>query len=766
MNLLYKHLLAAKKNPLTSYKRLISSFVFSLLALSSWSQTAQAEGSRTIYPSGNPGFRANIEWRTSDYGGIVRRRTLLRVFAKQDEYILMGSSAVKVNNGNILIFNPGSVTGSIGSENVPIGSEAFNCSAQSGANTGKITSRTQELAGPRSVDGTGNTTGYIPCVYRAPVTGVYEVVFLGPDGANSNNEIQPTGEINLTSSSNFDGAQSTNVAAWDVTVRNSTSATTDITGRLFTYYIAFFTGFNGRPVYFPIYPVTTDGFRYRVSLRGTDPNGFILYGNQVGFFNSDGQTPLYRSVNSNNNQLLPQPDGGVSLSSPQYPTFFNPLDPEALPFINRYRPDGTLDGVGIPLEAIIPEVSDLRFQGTVGGNNSSFTTGGSFFFNSNVTGNYQLIISRDGSNFDPTNPNNRVLRGIMTITGLQSIPWNGRDNSGNFFPVGNNYPFVVTSNAGEYHFPLLDAENNFEGGPTIEMLNAGNPLGNFTAFYDDRNYTTFNGTSVTIQCGIGQTNPRFSDTLNGFDSRNNDRRFGQSSGGNAGSRCNGSFGDTKGLDMWTYYRSNSISSFLNIVNYNATLLLVKRITQINGQDITDIVDGRSDVPTTANNYAIAPRDADDNDPDWPSNYLRGRINAGVVINPGEELEYTIYFLSTGQAAARNIQFCDLIPINSTFVPTSFNGLSPNDGGLPGADQGIALAISSTAPTNYLTNVADSDRGVYYPPGDPSTPSFCGNNTNGAIVVNITSPALPELPAATSPGTPNSYGFVRFRAKVR
>jgi hypothetical protein len=80
-----------------------------------------------------------------------------------------------------------------------------------------------------------------------------------------------------------------------------------------------------------------------------------------------------------------------------------------------------------------------------------------------------------------------------------------------------------------------------------------------------------------------------------------------------------------------------------------------------------------------------------------------------------------------------------------------------------------MAVGSTEPTVYFSNVADSDRGTFYPANDPNTPSFCSStNTNGAIVVEITRTLiLPMLPFATGSGTPpESYGFVRFRAKVK
>ncbi|MBO3457854.1 DUF11 domain-containing protein [Aetokthonos hydrillicola Thurmond2011] len=764
MSLSIKHLKLCRSviSP-KSKKRWLGSLALLLCTWSYWIQPAQAEGSRTLYPSSSPAgsARANLEWRTDQYGGIVTRRTLLKVYANQGEYILLGSSAVGQGSADILVFNPGQVSGSIGSEIIPA-TPNFKCSSQPGQ--GYISSRTQELAGPQSISGSGNTSGYIPCYYKAPSTGIYDVVFYGTDGSNSNVNGGVTADINLVSSKNFDTSQGSSVAAWDVTVRSSNQdSITDFNGRLFTYYFALFTGNNGLPVYFSTYPVTTDGYQYKVTLRGTDPNGFVIYGNQVGFFDSDGKSILYHDVIGQDAQLS-SPDGGTSLSRPQYPTFFNPLDSNVLPYLNRYRADGTLDGVGISSTPIFPTVNSVNFTGTAGGNNSKYSTGGTFTFNSNISGNYVIIISRDGTNFDPTNSQNRVLIGALLTSGAQSVSWNGKDNSGNYFPSGNNYKVSMKIHAGEYHFPMLDAENNYFGGPTITLLNATNPLGNTTGFYDDRGYTTVGGTNVgtpgSALCGINPPTIPYSDPINGFDTTTNQRAFGQQgNNGNANTKCNGSFGDTKGLDLWTYFPSSASNTVLNIVPPSTPkLLLVKRITAINGVSFNQFVDD--------------PNSVEDNDSNWPSptsTYLRGVINGGIV-KPGDELEYTIYFLSKGTNDATNVVICDPIPNNTTFIPNTFNNLTPTDGGLPTAAQGIGLALDSTKlPTNpsfYLSNVADSDRGQLFAPRK-TLPTACGsnNNTNGAVVVNpIKSPNI--LPRATAPGTPtNSYGFIRFRVKV-
>jgi uncharacterized repeat protein (TIGR01451 family) len=238
-----------------------------------------------------------------------------------------------------------------------------------------------------------------------------------------------------------------------------------------------------------------------------------------------------------------------------------------------------------------------------------------------------------------------------------------------------------------------------------------------------------------------------------------------------------------GTTTATYNSASSTNEDVTVTN-NPKLVLVKRMTQINGQNITDIIDGRSDVAVTAANYVDPAFASDDNDVKWLPSYLQGAIRSDGV-RPGDRVEYTIYFLSNGDSPVTNVKICDLIPENTTFVATGFNGSSPKDGGLPTADSGIALAIGSAQPTAYMTNVADSDRGEFFSPGTP-LPKACSKNTppipvpgsqnpNGAVVVNVVTKTTPSttpaqaneiLPYATAAGVPsNSYGFIRFRAKV-
>jgi len=216
------------------------------------------------------------------------------------------------------------------------------------------------------------------------------------------------------------------------------------------------------------------------------------------------------------------------------------------------------------------------------------------------------------------------------------------------------------------------------------------------------------------------------------------------------------------------------------------ILLVKRITAINRglSEREQLFD---------NSYVDVAGDPNDNETAWPGSptsatigsgtvesYLSGITGAddataisGITVRPGDEIEYTIPFLSNGDAAATNVLICDRIPTNTTFIPTAFNSSPP---AAPGSgDRGILLEFDGNQ--GALTNVNDGDEipdtgdngigGYYFPPAvEPSTvfPGIdCGgaSNDNGIVLVDLSS-----LPNATGEGVPpTSYGFVRFRVVV-
>jgi uncharacterized repeat protein (TIGR01451 family) len=201
------------------------------------------------------------------------------------------------------------------------------------------------------------------------------------------------------------------------------------------------------------------------------------------------------------------------------------------------------------------------------------------------------------------------------------------------------------------------------------------------------------------------------------------------------------------------------------------LLLVKRITQVNGSTLTESGDNLATYINESGNFyddntldnPVAPARPDTDKWPTPSTFLIGGINGGNV-RPGDELEYTIYFLSAGNSDATNVLFCDRVPSNVSFMPTAFNTFSQKAANGLAGDRGILAQINGISAS--YSNIQDGDNAQYFPPGiNPASiypkVNCGGNNTYGAIVIN-----LGNLPPATAPATPGSYGWIRFKGKVK
>jgi uncharacterized repeat protein (TIGR01451 family) len=204
----------------------------------------------------------------------------------------------------------------------------------------------------------------------------------------------------------------------------------------------------------------------------------------------------------------------------------------------------------------------------------------------------------------------------------------------------------------------------------------------------------------------------------------------------------------------------------------AKLLLVKRITAINGVDITTYTDNTGSLPEAAN----------DNNKYWPlplntnsalgatniSSFLRGAVDAGNV-KPGDEIEYTIYFLNAGGNNTSSVRICDPIKGKQAYVNNSMKML------LGGSSTEIALSDNSDGldrANKYVTGAA--------PTGcNESSSTATGANNGGVTVQLIGSGAsnqtdLTVMPGTTGPKTTgatdankpdDSYGWFRFKTKV-
>jgi uncharacterized repeat protein (TIGR01451 family) len=149
--------------------------------------------------------------------------------------------------------------------------------------------------------------------------------------------------------------------------------------------------------------------------------------------------------------------------------------------------------------------------------------------------------------------------------------------------------------------------------------------------------------------------------------------------------------------------------------------LIKRITNArrNGQTIAG---------TSFNSFVPDPNNSNDDNLTQPQRFS-GVTDLEVPVRSGDEIEYTIYFLTQGNENINNLQFCDLVPRGTTFASNSI-GIS---GAGSGANSGRYL--TPLAPLESFTNICN------------------GSNNNGAVVANL---------GNVSGG---NFGFVRFRATV-
>jgi uncharacterized repeat protein (TIGR01451 family) len=183
----------------------------------------------------------------------------------------------------------------------------------------------------------------------------------------------------------------------------------------------------------------------------------------------------------------------------------------------------------------------------------------------------------------------------------------------------------------------------------------------------------------------------------------------------------------------------------------SNVLLVKRITAINGTTYSDLV------KTSAT--------SNDNDPNWPTDYIKGKIDAGNV-KPNDEIEYTIYYLNTGNVAASRLKICDRLNKNLIFQ-TQFDAAN-----IATVGKGIELT-SGSGVVEYLTNISDTDKGSFSMTSPVQTDCNLGaNQTNAAnlsdnvVVVNVATPSN-LLPGTIDRGNPNNaYGYVRFKVKLK
>ncbi|WYL97269.1 MAG: hypothetical protein HEQ35_28845 [Gloeotrichia echinulata IR180] len=634
--------------------RLISSLAFFLCILGQGISPSWAEGSKELVSDG--GDRPYLEWSDRSTAN-VSRKTRLQVFIQAGEVVNLGSSvATSSTNPKDIIYTS------------PFGTQNGSCDVNASTGVGFIDTLAKETAGPLP-----NTGGYTPCKFTAKETGIYTVEFHAPLTNGITADPPP---MSTTSQFPTDATQGMAVAAWDITVRDSTNTTTQ-KGRVFTKYVALNMGENPRSLNSKFYIQTKDGYRYETDLNGVDPFGFIFFANSRGYIDQTNKSTLYRSAAGADNSL--NFAGNVKIQNPSAAD--TPTDLTHLIFFNRPDPL-TLNALSIPTTAILPvEPNSFKFTGGTGGsgNQTRIGVGGYFSFNTATPGSYQIIIDTNNDGiYDPSA--DRVLQNISSV-GSNVVFWDGKDaNKVNLAPLPGNAPYkaMITARAGEYHFPMLDAENN-PLGFKITMENApgpfrdfadqnGEPLGPTTVYYNDSNYTTASGTTVNLNpTGIQvATNPR--NAARGINSANGAHRF------------NNNYGDFKGIDTWTYFSSKAV--FADIVITTSQQANVKGTKSV--RFLTD-----NDVSGTA--------------------------------TVGDTIEYTIVYsnLNPGNTNAINFVINDSLPSQLTLVSAAITAatagnnitVNPNYNGSGAVTNSGTLRVGDTITIKITAKINNANGGT-------------------------------------------------------
>jgi uncharacterized repeat protein (TIGR01451 family) len=204
------------------------------------------------------------------------------------------------------------------------------------------------------------------------------------------------------------------------------------------------------------------------------------------------------------------------------------------------------------------------------------------------------------------------------------------------------------------------------------------------------------------------------------------------------------------------------TSEFSAIPSKANVLLVHRITAIK--------DGVTGIVTPYNTFVndtTSTTATNDNNCGWPgatpvngvcttNTYTVGAITeTALKVKPGDEIEYSIYYLNAGENKA-TARVCDRLNPNLTFQQ-NFDASN--------VAKGIGFKPGATGIT-YLTNLGtDTDKGQL------STAAVINcnlpNNGGTEVVVVDVSDATTPLLGSTGAGAPTgSYGYIRFKAVVK
>lgn len=611
-----------------------------------------AEGSRTLYPDGVTGRRAYLSTRSTTLASWpFPNNGTHYVYAKSGEKIAMASSAQGFGANNNAKWANRETIELYGPNGNKIAITAYTgTNANNATYYGNIPSRTAEKAGPRFVSGVESGDKYEAIYHTVTVEGIYRVQFFSVGDGTSGN----------SGSANADwtqpGTNSSYIAAWDVSVINSTN-NGYLDGRVYTNVLNMAVessttdGFRGI-----IYALTKDGYIYKVNNNGNNGIWFTFFVNNNGFVdpsssaNFNERTPLYKSLNSTSSisTSVHNPNNADVGSHITHKLFYN--DPRTnLP--EQTDPNKTFTGAvpggstWLRNKPVVPDVSTPELIGADGIPGQVSNKGGIIKFNADVQGNYKIEIISDVPEGYPPTFTKRVLIGQAKV-GENRVVWDGKDgtpeNLGGPQPLpSGSHPVKVTVQlqGAEVHFPFFDMEMNING-TIIELLNAPEDMTDADrnrVYWDDSDIkrtssnpnnnsgpasSPRNNTHLEDRFVIPEPEPGWNGTGNGLDSRNNGHKWGSTS-----MTANSGFGNEKSIDTWAFIMGQKKESQTQVRVKEADLEVVSVITDkeniVIGEDVEYTVkvknNGPDDVEEAPFTFRLPPGFEPDGDPVFSGN---------------------------------------------------------------------------------------------------------------------------------------------------
>jgi uncharacterized repeat protein (TIGR01451 family) len=366
------------------------------------------------------------------------------------------------------------------------------------------------------------------------------------------------------------------------------------------------------------------------------------------------------------------------------------------------------DGPAIAPGTSLPDITlNVNLTATPGNysNQAQVSTQGDSDLTNNTTQDPTIVVG-------PVVPN-------KTVTDL-----NGLDNQGNARPgdilqytitISNNTPNPATSV--KFQDAIPDNTTYVPGttqvnGTTVPDVGGTMPFVNATEVNSPDTATSGqisanNAATVTFQVKINNPLPN-----------------GVTQVVNQGTVSGNGFPPTPTDDLTTPVVSDA--TVIPVTPPQPNLLLVKRITNV-------VRGGMALGGINFSSFVDDPADANDNAPGWFQLSPVGiyKLEPEKSLQSNDEVEYTIYLLSDGDSSVNNVNFCDLIPSGTTFVPDTIQ----------------ATIGTAAVGGNFFSPLAPL-------PAKNACPN--PNNPDGAVIVNL---------GNISNAVGSNFGFIRFRVRI-